>query len=94
MILSSLLAAKYRGLSEGDARSAASAEAFSGICGLQCVYKPQIPVRTDKHWQLIMLMFFSPLVGRSLHLSPYLSTLKSADFSVGTGDTRGERDGP
>ena len=69
--------------------SAASAEALTVICGLHCTYKPQIPVRTLNHSQPIMLTLFRPLAGRSLKLSPCLSTLNSADFIVGTG-MRGE----
>ena len=74
MILSSLPAAKYRGLSEGGTESAASAEALSVICGLQCAYKPQISVRSAVHSQPNVLMIFCPWAGRNLWFSPCLST--------------------
>ena len=74
MILSSLPAAKYRGLSEGGTESAASVEALSVICGWQCAYKPQIPVRSAIHSQPVLLVIFCPSAGRSSWYSPCLST--------------------
>ena len=74
MILSSLPAAKYRGLSEGGTESAASSEALSVICGLQCAYQPQIPVRAAINSQPNVLMIFCPSAGRNSWFSPCLST--------------------
>ena len=58
----------------GGTESAASAEALSVICGLQCAYKPQIPVRSAIHSQPNVLMIFCPSAGRNSSVSPCLST--------------------
>ena len=95
MILSSWVAAKYRGVlpdrrplcryatfpplpggicPSGGTESAAPAEALSVICGLQCAYRPQIPVRSAMHSQPNVLMIFCPSAGRNSGFSPCLST--------------------
>jgi len=58
----------------GGTESAASAEALSVICGLQCTYKLQIPVRSAIHSQPNVLMIFCPSAGRNSWFSPCLST--------------------
>lgn len=95
MVLSSRVAAKYRGVlpdrrplcryttfpplpggicPSGGTESAAPAEALSVICGLQCAYRPQIPVRSAMHSQPNVLMIFCPSAGRNSGFSPCLST--------------------
>ena len=84
-----MLAAKYRGLSEGDTGYAASEEASPGIHGLQVVPTTTNSGTDVKAFAAQKQILLRPQAERNPQYSPCLPTMNLASFLMGTGDAKG-----